>query len=67
MCHANGGTIVISDCNVTYCNGRNVFKAENGGKIVVTGGKFYADPSAYVDKNHYNVKKVGNQWVVSKK
>ena len=65
--HANGGTIVISDCNVTYCNGRNVFKAENGGKIVVTGGKFYVNPSAYVDMNHYNVKKVGNQWVVSKK
>ena len=65
--HANGGTIVISDCNVTYCNGNNVFKEENGGKIVVTGGKFSANPSAYVDTNHYSVNKVGNQWVVSKK
>ena len=65
--HANGGTIVISDCSVTYCNGNNVFKEENGGKIVVTGGKFSANPSAYVDTNHYSVNKVGNQWVVSKK
>ena len=65
--HANGGTIVISDCNVTYCNGKKVFKEDNGGKIVVTGGKFYVDPSDYVDTNHYRVEKVGIQWVVSKK
>ena len=65
--HANGGTIVISDCNVTYCNGKKVFKEDNGGKIVVTGGKFYVDPSDYVDTNHYRVEKVDIQWVVSKK
>ena len=67
--HADGGTIVISDCNATKFSGANctMFKVDNGGKIIITGGKFKADPSAYVDMNYYHVEKVGNQWVVSKK
>ena len=67
--HADGGTIVISDCNATKFSGANctMFKVDNGGKIIITGGKFKADPSAYVDMNYYHVEKVVNQWVVSKK
>ena len=68
--YANGGTIVISNCTVPSFNRNNnaeMFKVENGGKIVVTGGTFKADPSAYVDTAAYDVTRVGSYWTVTAK
>ena len=68
--YANGGTIVISNCTVPSFNrngGAEMFKVENGGKIVVTGGTFKADPRAYVDTAAYDVTRVGSYWTVTAK
>ena len=61
--YANGGTINISDCKVLSVNG-NIFQIENGGQIVVTGGTFAQDPSAYVPQDHTVTKNGNRTWTV---
>ncbi len=63
--YADGGTIIISDCKV-WVNG-NIFQTENDGQIVVTGGTFSQNPSAYVDLNNYNVTETGSYYTVTAK
>ena len=67
--YANGGTIIISDCTASSFAGRGtqMFKAENGGKIVVTGGTFAADPSAYVDLTTHIVTNTNGTYTVTAK
>ena len=63
--YANGGTVIISDCKV-WVNG-NIFQTENDGQIVVTGGTFSQNPSAYVDLDSYNVIRSGSDYTVTAK
>ena len=37
---------------------------ESDGDLTITGGNFNFDPSDYIDKNNYHVKKVGDRWLV---
>ena len=61
--YADGGTINISDCKVLSVNG-NIFQTEKGGQIVVTGGTFAQDPSAYVPQDHTVTKNGNRTWTV---
>ncbi len=61
--YADGGTINISDCKVLSVNG-NIFQIEKGGQIVVTGGTFAQDPSAYVPQDHTVTKNGNRTWTV---
>ena len=41
--------------------------ANGSNRLVIRGGTFNIDPSAYVDTNNYNVTQNGSTWTVTAK
>ena len=62
----NGGTFIMPSDPDWAQDGDGVL-ANGSNRLVIRGGTFNIDPSAYVDTNNYNVTQNGSTWTVTAK
>ena len=69
FCALNNATIIVNDCTCGAAPTHKDWKHpiyEDGGQVIIRGGQFGFDPTAWVD-NGYEAVKEGSVWVVRAK